>query len=195
MQFILGSQSPRRKEILSYFSVPFIQIPSSFDENSVIFKNNPEEYASALSRGKAADLAKKHPDAIILTADTIVYCQGKVYNKPKDEEECYQTLKLLAGQWQTVYTGVTVQQGTKAFHQVEASHVLFNDLTSEQIRHYLLKTKWSDKAGGYSIQMTGGLVVRKIDGCYYNILGLPINTTASLLKHFDIDLWKYLKEV
>jgi septum formation protein len=86
---------------------------------------------------------------------------------------------------------VTVRHGDKVFQQVEASHVLFNELTSQQIHHYLANTDWGDKAGGYAIQMSGGLIVRKIDGCYYNVMGLPINTAETLLKRVGIDLWNH----
>lgn len=188
---ILGSQSPRRKEILSYFSLPFTQVASSFDEGSIPFRGEPKEHVRALSKGKAESLASQFPQSIILTADTIVFRKGKIYDKPKNIEEAYQTLSELVGEWHTVYTGVTVQKEGKAFHQVEATQVLFNPLTQEQMGHFLAKTEWADKAGGYAIQGRGGLIVRKIDGCYYNVMGLPINAVENLLKHFGIELWDY----
>jgi septum formation protein len=191
-QLILGSQSPRRKEILSYFSLPFTQISPTFDEESVLFQGDPQEYVCAISRGKAQSLAALYPQATILTADTTVFCEGKIYAKPQDEAHACQMLSELVGKWHTVYTGVTVQSGEKAFHEAEATRVLFNPLTLEQIRHYISRTQWADKAGGYAIQMRGGLIVRKIDGCYYNVMGLPINTMERLLKHFGIELWDYL---
>lgn len=192
MQLILGSQSPRRREILSYFSLPFTQVFPVFDEESIIFTNHPEEYVCAIACGKAASLSQEFSQSMILTADTIVFCEGKIYGKPKNEEVAIQALSELVGKWHTVYTGVTLQQGMKAVHQAEATHVLFNQITTPQIRHYVKKTNWSDKAGGYAIQMAGGLLVNKIDGCYYNVMGLPINTLEKLLKHFGIELWDYL---
>lgn len=189
---ILGSGSPRRKEILGYFTLPFTQMSSSFEEESVVFDNDPEAYVCAVSAGKAAALAEHHSDSIILTADTTVYREGKVYNKPSSEEEACKFLSELVGEWHTVYTGVTVQKGERAFHQAEGTRVLFNPLTQEQIRHYITHTQWSDKAGGYAIQLAGGLIVRKIDGCYYNVIGLPINTVEALLKRFGIELWDYV---
>jgi septum formation protein len=192
MKLILGSQSPRRKEILSYFSIPFIQMSPAFDEESVPFQGDPEVYACTLSQGKAESLADRFPESVILTADTIVFRNGKIYGKPKTQEEAYQSLSELVGQWHTVYTGVTVKKGKQMFQQVEASRVLFNPLTPEQIHHYIAHTEWADKAGGYAIQANGGLIVRKIDGCYYNVMGLPINTVESLLQHVGIKLWNYL---
>lgn len=192
MQLILGSQSPRRKEILEFFSIPFTQANPLFDENSVPFNGNPEDYVCALSKGKAESLADKFPESIILTADTIVFHEGKVYGKPRDKNEAYQTLAELAGKWHSVFTGVTIQNKNMSFSQAEATHVLFNELTSEQVHRYITQINWADKAGGYAIQMQGGIIVRKIEGCYYNVKGLPINLVENLLKHFGIELWNYL---
>lgn len=192
MKLILGSQSPRRKEILEFFSIPFTQANPTFDEDSVPFNGNPEEYVCALSRGKAQALVDQFPESTILTADTIVFREGKVYGKPKDKEEAFQNLLELQGQWHSVYTGVTILSQDKAISKAEATRVLFNDLTPEQIHQYLKQIAWADKAGGYAIQMSGGLIVRKIDGCYYNVKGLPINTVGDLLKHFGVALWEHL---
>lgn len=189
---ILGSGSPRRKEILSYFSLPFIQKSSDFDEESIPFEQDPEKYVTTIARGKAEALARAFPEDIILTADTTVFCEGKIYNKPRSEEEACEAINSLVGRWHLVYTGVVVRQNEREYYQAEGSRVLFNQLNKEQVRHYISKTRWQDKAGGYAIQMAGGLLVRKIDGCYYNILGLPINTLEWLLKHVGIELWDYL---
>lgn len=186
MRLILGSQSPRRKEILSYFSIPFVQASPDFDESSIPFNKDPEEYVCAIAKGKAKALAHAFPEDLILTADTIVYCEGKIYGKPKSRSDAFQGLSELAGRWHTVFTGVTLMQSNKMLHQAEATRVLFNPLTSEEIDRYLERTKWEDKAGGYGYQMEGGIIVRKIEGCYYNVIGLPINTTFSLLKQFGI---------
>lgn len=189
---ILGSQSPRRKEILSYFKLPFVQVPSSFDEESVPFGGDPQKYASKISSSKAQVLAQRYPDNIILTADTNVYFEGKIYGKPRNDQEAIETLSQLVDRWHTVYTSVTVAQGAHLVSQVEATRVLFNPLNSHQIEQYIKHTNWADKAGGYAIQMAGGLIVRKIDGCYYNVMGLPINTVEKLLKTVGIELWDYL---
>jgi len=193
LPLIVGSQSPRRKEIMSFFSLPFEQMSPQFDEEIIQFDNCPEEYVCAISKGKAHSLRHRFQQNIILTADTIVYRKGKIYGKPKDENDAYQSLLELGGRWHSVYTGVTVIKEGEEYHQAEETRVLFNALTSKQIRHYHSKLDWTDKAGGYAIQMAGGLIVRKIDGCYYNVMGLPINTVRLLLQKFGIDLWDYLK--
>ena len=193
MTLILGSQSPRRKEILSYFSLPFEQMSSDFDENSVVFKGNPSEYVCAISKGKAEALHRKHPQRIILTADTTVYRLGKIYGKPLNEKQAIDSLTELAGQWHSVFTCVTLRRRHEEFSKAEETRVQFNPLTSQQIKEYHEKLHLYDKAGSYQLQMAGGLIVRKIEGCYYNVVGLPINTVRALLKNIGIELWDYLK--
>jgi septum formation protein len=192
-RLILGSGSPRRKEILNFFDIPFEQATSHFDEDSVEFNKDPAEYAICLSRGKARALQEKYPNDIILTADTVVYKSGKIYNKPKDVDEAFQFLTDLQGQWHSVFTAICVVKGNEEYHAWEETKVLFNALSPEEIRHYHKKVHWSDKAGGYAIQMGAGLIVNKIDGCFYNVMGLPINAMRHVLKHFDIELWDFVR--
>lgn len=189
---ILGSQSPRRKQILSYFSLPFTQISPDFDEESVLWEGNPIEYVSAISLGKAKSLAHRFSQEPILTADTIVYRNGKVYLKPKDEEEACRFFAELVGEWHSVFTGVTVKAGTKEYSAVEETRVLFNSLTDAQIRQFIRHMPYKDKAGGYFIQEGGSLIAKRIEGCFYNVMGLPINTVHDLLLKININLWDYL---
>lgn len=193
MQFILGSQSPRRREILSFFGIPFDQVSSTFDEDIVPYDGDPLEYAKILSRGKAQNLSEQFPEALILTADTIVERNGKLYGKPRSKEEGFSFLKELTGDWHNVYTAVTIRKGDHEVSDIELTRVNFNHLTDAQIHHYLDTLHCYDKAGSYAIQQSGGLIVRKIEGCYYNVMGLPINTVWPLLKEFGIDLWDHLK--
>lgn len=193
MRLILGSQSPRRKEILNYFSLPFEQISSNFDENSIPFKNNPANYALSIAEGKATALAMLYPDAAILTADTVVYKDGKSYGKPDDDKHAHHMLKELAGGWHSVFTGVVLVYQQQFFSGVEETKVLFNALTDKQIQQYMEALHWADKAGGYAIQLAGSLLVRKIDGCFYNVMGLPVNVVGELLQKVDINLWDHLK--
>ena len=190
---ILGSQSPRRKEILDFFNFPFVQQASHFDEKSIIYKRDPIQYVTALALGKAKFLKEKFPSDIILTADTIVYRTGKVYNKPENAEEAFNMLSELVGKWHSVFTGVCVISEDTCVHGWEETRVLFNAFDEDQIREYHRKIHWADKAGGYAIQTAGGLIVKKIDGCYYNVMGLPINTVHELLKSVGIELWNHVK--
>lgn len=193
MRLILGSQSPRRRKILSYFSLPFEQVSSDFDETSISFKGNPEIYVQEIAKGKAKRLIEQFPEVAILTADTIVYRHGKIYGKPSNESEAMMTLTELAGQWHSVFTAVVLCFQGKLNACTEETRVLFNDLTPKQIQTYHQKLNLYDKAGSYQLQMPGGLAISKIDGCYYNVVGLPINSVRSLLLKLDIDLWDYLK--
>lgn len=190
---ILGSQSPRRKEILNYFDLPFKQVSSAFDEGSVPFTGDPISYANNIAMGKALDLLPSFPNDLILTADTIVYKDGKVYGKPTDEKELSQFLNELQNGWHSVFTSLTLFDG-QAHHQlIEESRVLFNPLNDQQIAIFRSKMPWHDKAGGYMIQGGGSLLIKRVEGCYYNIVGLPVNALSTLLKKINIDLWAHLK--
>lgn len=193
MRIILGSESPRRKEILSYFNIPFDQISPGFSEQSIPFHGDVKKYVCEISDGKAAALHHRFSHAIIVTADTIVFHNGKIYGKPTNAEEAFKFLKALSGTWHQVITGVTVQRGDEIYHQAEETRVLFNQLTDQEIHSYQKSLNVYDKAGGYAIQMGGGLIVKRIEGCYYNVMGMPINTLRKLLLHVGIDLWNHLQ--
>lgn len=194
MTLILGSQSPRRREILNFFNLPFHQVSPSFDESSVPFKGDPEQYVQQLAKEKALSIAQQLPPSIILTADTIVYKEGKVFGKPSGEEEAFNYLKELSGEWHSVFTGLALYHyNNQMLHTVEETKVLCNELNEDQIHTYYRSLPWADKAGGYMIQGAGSLIVRRIEGCYYNVMGLPVNALCSLLQQVGIDLWQHLK--
>lgn len=194
-RLLLGSQSPRRKEILSFFNIPFIQVASHFDEESLPFEGDPVSYTTKLSLAKALSLQKTFPDEVILTADTVVYLEGKVYNKPSSAKEAHQFLKELGGKWHHVHTAVHLVYKEKIFTEGETTKLLFYRLTDQQIEAFHKHIYFLDKAGGYAIEKCGQLILEKMEGCYYNVLGLPINPTYRLLKHVGIDLWDHLREV
>ncbi len=193
MRLILGSQSPRRKEILGYFNLPFETKTSDFPEESVPFTGDPRAYAMHLSQEKGNILAADYPEGIIITADTVVYRDGKIYDKPKDPEDAFRELSELVGRWHSVYTAITIKRKNETYSDVEETRVLFNEISPEQIRQYQKSIHCADKAGGYAIQGAGSILVRKIEGCYYNVMGLPIHTLQKLLLCLEIDLWNYLK--
>lgn len=193
MKLILGSQSPRRAEIMGYFSLPFEQISSDFAEESIEFTGDPKSYVMKLSSSKAQTLAVKYKERPILTADTVVYKEGKIYNKPLNEAEAINMLNELSGQWHSVFTGVTLQLGEKHFSKVGETRVLFNALSHEEIEKYHKGLHLYDKAGSYQLQGAGGIIVKEVNGCYYNVVGLPINIVRELLKEIGIDLWNYIK--
>ncbi|MBP7075058.1 MAG: septum formation protein Maf [Rhabdochlamydiaceae bacterium] len=190
---ILGSQSPKRREILGHFSIPFMVVPSDFDEESIPFAGNPGQHALILSQKKNEVLRKQYPNEVILTADSVVYCDGKLYNKPANEEEAFSFLSAFSGKWQSVFTGVTVARGPIVYSDIEETKILVNTLTPEQIKKFHSSIFTLDKAGGYTIEKSGILIVSRLEGCYDNVLGLPINTTRKLLLKVGIDLWDFLK--
>lgn len=193
MHLILGSGSPRRKEILDYFNLPFDQISSAFDEASVPFDGDPRAYAQTLSEGKGEALASLHPEAVILTADTIVFQEGNIYGKPRSESEALAILDALCRDWHSVFTALTVTQGKRQLSAVEETRVLFHPFSAEEQRRYHKIFHGLDKAGGYGIQKGGSVIVKRIEGCFYNVMGLPVGTLRTLLNQVGIDLWHYLQ--
>ena len=194
MRLILGSTSPRRREIISYFSLDFEQISPNYDEEVVQFpKDDPTGYVLELAVGKAKSLCHQYPEALILSADTIVYKEGKVYGKPKTEADAFSAIQELQGGWHSVYSAVAVACNGKILSGYEETKVLMNTLDEAQIKRYLNALHWADKAGGYAIQLAGSLIVSKIEGCYYNVMGLPINTVNKLLNQVGFDLWDHLQ--
>lgn len=192
-ELILGSSSPRRREILSYFSLPFEQASPPFDESSVPFTGDPVEYTRTIAEKKALSLAPSFPDERILCADTMVYREGKCYGKPRTKEEAFQFLSELTGRCHFVYTAVAFLTPKGMASEVEKTAVWFHPLTADQIHAYMEMVHSEDKAGGYGIQKGGSLIVAKIEGCYDNVMGLPLGVTKRLLEAAGIDLWKYLK--
>ena len=195
MVLLLGSQSPRRREILSFFSLPFRQVSPDFDEDAVPFHGDPAAYACTLALGKADSLAETFPNEIILTADTVVHRNGRLFQKPANLDEAFAMLRELAGHEHQVYTGVCVRSGSKVFQEAELARVFFTEMTDSQIHQYINSIHPFDKAGGYAIQNSGSLIVKRIEGCYYNVMGLPLQTVRRLLLKLGIDLWEYCKSV
>lgn len=191
---ILASSSPRRAEILRYFCLPFTQYPSHFDESVIPFNKDPESYAKKLAEKKASLVGDAFSQEIVLAADTIVYFNGKIYNKPKNSEEAFTMLQELSNQWHVVMTAVAMCKENVCYSALEKSYVLFNPLTEEQIKLYHKSDPCLDKAGGYGIQGSGSILVNRIIGCYYNIMGLPINVVTELLSKMQVNLWHYLKK-
>ncbi len=195
MEILLGSASPRRREILNFFSLPFRQVSSDFDESLVLFEGDPAEYAREIAKRKAMALVEKYPKEIILTADTVVHRQGRLFLKPETMEEAYAMLRELSGKEHQVYTGVCVATSGKLFSEAELARVHFCELTEPEIRAYAKVFHPLDKAGGYAIQQAGSLIVKRIEGCYYNVMGLPLQTLRRLLLKAGIDLWDFFKSV
>lgn len=183
-KIILASASPRRKELLSGLGVDFeVRLMDGIDE-SYPEGLTGEQIAEHISRGKAnVYLETIAKNELVITADTIVYFEGQVLGKPKDEEEAILMLKQLSGHQHQVITGVTLMSKsfTKTFSSV--SQVFFARLTDEEIKHYVTHFHPTDKAGAYGIQEWIGYVgVERIEGSYFNVMGLPIQKLYTELK-------------
>lgn len=191
-KILLGSKSPRRQEILRYFHLPFEIESPEFDEASISFDGNPENYVIAIAEGKGKSLQSQYPDHVIITADTIVMHQKRPFLKPTDENDAMSMLKDLSGQTHHVYTAVSVHYRDQVHTEVGKTAVAFNQLTDKQIERYLQSAHGIDKAGSYGGQEIGSLLIDSIDGSFYNLIGLPVNILNRLLNQVGIDLWDYV---
>lgn len=181
MELILASASPRRKELLKELVKDFAVLPSSFDESWVNAYLPPRKLVIELAKGKALAVAKEQEKGVVvLGSDTVVAFGGRVLGKPKDENEAWEMLALLSGKKHAVYTGVCFAVDGKTFTAACKTEVFFEKLSKEFIRKYIESGSPMDKAGGYGIQ-DGGLV-KKIRGSYSNVVGLPVELCAKILK-------------
>ena len=183
---ILASTSPRRKELLELVHIPFTIRKQDVDE-SVITINDPAQRAEQLSLHKAVHTNFIHSSEVILSADTVVAFEGKIYGKPKDKEEAYAMLSTLSGNKHEVFTGVTIRSQEKTISFVESTSVEFWSLTEVEIHAYIKSNDVYDKAGAYGIQSLGATLVKKIDGDFYTVVGLPISKVVRELKQFHIN--------
>lgn len=186
MKYILASASERRQELLHRIVNDFDIVVSNFDEDSVIIGKSIEEYVIELAEGKAKDVIKNiTEDAVIIAADTIVALDNKILGKPKNEDNAFEMLKLLSGKTHRVYSAVVVinTNNEKIEKECLYTEVKFSEITDEEIRQYIQTKEPLDKAGAYGIQGYGGVFVEKINGCYYNVVGLPLNTLNKMIKN------------
>lgn len=186
-QIILASNSPRRKALLSKTGLKFKVKASNFNEDKIKFKT-PIEMVKKLSREKACIIAKKNPNAIVIAADTTVVIKGLIIGKPKSKKDAFKILSLLSGKWHEVITGFTIISNSKNITKCKTTKVKFKKLSKEEIDAYIKTGEPMDMAGGYAIQGRGGLFVDKIDGDYFNIVGLPINSVFTVLSKFGVKI-------
>lgn len=187
--FILASASPRRRVLLERLGVPFDVLVSEAEE--VAPDSDPASIVRALAALKASDVAGKHPDALVLGADTIVYHENTVLGKPADPEEARTMLRRLSAAVHIVYTGIALQHQAsgRSVTAAEATRVTFAPLSSEEIDRYVASGSPLDKAGAYGIQDDhGALFVSKIEGDYYTVVGLPLHRLYETLKQHFADL-------
>lgn len=186
LKFILASASERRKDLLSRIVSNFEVKISNFDEEKVEVSTNIENYVKTLAEGKAKDVALNcDNDSIIIGADTIVVIGDNILGKPKDKNHAFQMLKLLSNNVHRVYSGVAVINNQKNIMKSEClyTEVCFSEISDDEIWRYIESGECLDKAGAYGIQGYGGVFAEKINGCYYNVVGLPLNLLNKMIKN------------
>ena len=185
-RFLLASQSPRRKELLSRAGYAFEVIVSAVDE-TLPQGATPGEAVETLARRKANAVSKQYPGAVVLGCDTVVALGGRILGKPADEQEAKAMLQSLSGNTHTVYSGVCVTDGTRetVFHT--ATDVTFYPLSDDTIAAYVATGEPMDKAGAYGIQGLGCVLVARIAGDYSNVVGLPLSESARVLASFGVN--------
>jgi len=182
MQLILASQSPRRKELLGLFHIPFVIRVADIDE-TMDETRAPFDEVARVSRRKAEAIAREEDD-VVIAADTIVVCRNRVLGKPHSPEEAKAMLALLSGRDHQVMTGMTVLRGSAAITTTEVTDIHFRRLSQREIDAYVASGEPMDKAGAYGIQGGAALFAEKMVGDYYNVMGLPV-----------CKLWQVLREI
>lgn len=182
MKVILASASPRRRELLGNLKIDF-EVKTADCEEEFVEGEHPKDTVMRLSKQKAVRVSDmENSECPVIGADTVVAIDGKILGKPKDEAEAADMLRTLSGRTHTVYTGVTViVKGGKTVTEFEATDVTFRVLSDRQIRNYISTGEPMDKAGAYGIQKYGSLLVERINGDYFNVVGLPLCRLSRIL--------------
>lgn len=179
---VLASKSPRRRVILEMTGIPFIQIPGNVEEKWM--EGSPDYIVQYWARKKAENVSNSTSSEPVLGADTMVTLQGDLLGKPENEEQAADMLGRLSGEWHSVLGGICVLWPKKGIDMqfAEETKVKFRDLSSDEIMAYVSTGEPLDKAGAYGIQGYGSLLVERIEGCYFNVMGLPVSRVVHELR-------------
>ena len=185
-KYILASQSPRRSKLLTQIGINFETFPSNFIEDLSI-NLPPSSLSMYFAKNKAIAVAKKYKSRWVIGADTIVTLRGRIFGKPNSFDEGNEMLRALSGKTHDVFTGVSIQNIEKKINLTfnEQTKVTLKRLTDEDIFFYLKNHKPYDKSGSYGIQGYFSVFVKKINGCYFNIVGLPLHKLYLMLKSIE----------
>ena len=186
MQIILASQSPRRRELLAKLGLPFTVQAVCADE-TMDPRLDPRQEVGRVSRVKAM-AAQAGPEDVVIAADTIVVCQGRILGKPRDKAQAADMLAMLSGRDHQVMTGYTLRRGSQVITGTEVSHIFFRPLDPAEIRAYVETGEPMDKAGAYGIQGMGALFIPRLEGDYYNVMGLPVCALAQQLRQLGVKI-------
>lgn len=185
VRIILASQSPRRRALLSLVGIPHDVRPADLDE-TVWPGEVPVAHAERLARSKAEAIAAREPGAAVIGSDTIVVLDGEILGKPNDTDEAKATLRRLSGRTHTVHTAVAVARNGQTVSGVESVEVTFRPLTDEQIEAYVATGEPMDKAGAYGIQGYGAVIVERVHGDYFAVMGLALGRLVGLLEQAGV---------
>lgn len=190
-RIILASQSKPRKELMKQLGIPFEVVVSDYEEDHSL-SNNPYELVKLLALGKAKDVAKKVKNAIIIGADSMVLFNDRLIGKPKNKEEAYDMIKELCGNTHILITGLAVIDTEKNIEETVhcESKITFRKLTEEEINSYLNSFDCTKFAGAYAIEHKAMLFTEKIEGSYTNVVGLPMEKLAVILKKLGVNVFE-----
>lgn len=199
-KLVLASASPRRKELLTQIGIEFDTVPADIDESHGHY-TDAGEYVMEMARQKAVLVAEKLRregcgQALVLGADTTVLVDGNILVKPEDEQDAFRMLHMMQGKWHEVITGVALVDTStmKPWVDKECTRVKIRSMTGDMIKAYLKTGESFDKAGAYGIQGYGAVIVEKIDGCYFNVMGLPLYRLTLLLEKCGAAMLSWMKE-
>ena len=184
---VLASQSPRRIDLMTGLGFEFTVEPAGEEAERGISRDDPFALAEALAQRKCDIVSEKFPGSTVIAADTVVILDGEVLNKPKDDDEARKFIKRLSGRTHTVVTGVALRQRDRGVDITdgEKTHVSFRSLSEAEIDAYVATGEGRDKAGAYAAQGLGSFLIRRIEGCFYNVVGLPLALLFDMLKRTD----------
>lgn len=179
---ILASRSPRRQELLRAAGIEFRVVVPEVQE-PLFVRRRYAQFARAAALLKAVAVSQT-ATGVVLAADTIVVCEGRVLGKPSGADDARRALLALSGRWHSVYTGVALVEGERQLVEYERTEVAFRSLSNEEIDRYITTGEPMDKAGSYAIQGGGAALIRAIRGCYTNVIGLPLPKVLRMLVAF-----------
>ena len=181
MDIILASASPRRKELMALITKNFTCAAPQVDERAVTAAT-PQALVGELAKLKCLQVFSQHLNSLVIGCDTLVECGGEVLGKPATEQEAAHMLKTLSGRTHNVHTGIYIKTAAATSVFITSSTVTFNTLSDDEIQQYIKTDEPYDKAGGYGIQGPAAKFVHSVNGCYFNIMGLPVSAVYNALK-------------
>lgn len=188
-KIVLASASPRRKELLERIGLKLEVEPSNYEEN-ISSATEPHKLAKSISLEKAKLVARNYKNALVIAADTFIVLEGEILGKPTTETEAKRMLEAISGRQHSVITGFTIIDtgNNKVLSSSVETKVHIRELTSKEIDSYVKSKEPLDKAGAYAIQGLGSVIVEKIEGDYFNVIGLPLSTVTESLKEFGVHI-------